>query len=65
MPIHSLSTVPLSTQDRSKGEKTMSTPDLLLITSIIIGMATVRFGLPMLVMWTVRRIGQRTLYRQV
>lgn len=43
----------------------MSTLDLLLITSIISGMAVVRFGLPMLVMWTVRQIGQRTLYRQV
>ena len=43
----------------------MSTLDLLLITFIISGMAVVRFGLPMLVMWTVRQIGQRTLYRQV
>ncbi len=43
----------------------MSASELLLITSIMVGMTVLRFGVPMLVMWTVRRIGQRTLYRHV
>lgn len=41
----------------------MSTTDILLISTIITGMVILRFGVPMLVMWTVRQIGQRTLYR--
>jgi hypothetical protein len=43
----------------------MSAPELLLITSIMLGMTALRFGVPMLVMWTVRQIGQRTVYRHV
>lgn len=41
----------------------MSTTDVLLITTMITGMLVLRFGVPMLVMWTVRQIGQHTLYR--
>ena len=42
----------------------MSTLDILLVTAIIFGMAILRFGIPMLIMWTVRQIGQRTPHHQ-
>lgn len=41
----------------------MSTIDVLLITTIIMGMMILRFGIPVVIMWTVRQIGQHTLYR--
>jgi len=41
----------------------MSAQDILLITSIIGAMGIVRFGLPVLVIWAVRQIGERTIYR--
>ena len=43
----------------------MSISELFLITSIMVGLGIMRFGLPVLVMWTARQIGQHTIYRQV
>lgn len=43
----------------------MSILDILLITAFMAGLGILRFGLPMLIMWAARQIGQRTLYRHV